>query len=321
MGAAPDLLDRHLLFFTGKGGVGKSTVTAATALLAAERGKRVLLVEVDNKGNLTALFEHAPVGFEPRQVYPGVFAMQMSTEASLREYLKVQARVPVFGRLGPLARAFDFVANAAPGVKEILTVGKVCWELRESLQGRAHWDLIVVDAAATGHVISQLDAPRAIQELVQVGPVRSQTDWMVQLLSDPALTALNVVTAPEEMPVNETIELVARAREELNVPLGVVIVNRVLPELFTHADEDVFDALREPAAFDVLTRAAGPGALGVMDAARLAVTMRRGRSSHLARLREEVDLPLLLLPYLFVRDHGLRVTRMVAEALSQELGY
>ena len=125
MGAAPDLLDRRLLFFTGKGGVGKSTVTAATALLAAERGKRVLLVEVDAKGNLTALFEHAPVGFEPRQVYPGVFAMQMSTEASLREYLKVQARVPVFGRLGPLARAFDFVANAAPGVKEILTVGKV----------------------------------------------------------------------------------------------------------------------------------------------------------------------------------------------------
>ena len=102
MGPAPDLLDRRLLFFTGKGGVGKSTVTAATALLAAEHGKRVLLVEVDAKGNLTALFEHAPVGFEPRQVHPGVFAMQMDTEASLREYLKVQARVPVFGRIGPI---------------------------------------------------------------------------------------------------------------------------------------------------------------------------------------------------------------------------
>ena len=101
MGPAPGLLDRRLLFFTGKGGVGKSTVTAATALLAAEHGKRVLLVEVDAKGNLTALFEHAPVGFEPRQVHPGMFAMQMDTEASLREYLKVQARVPVFGRIGP----------------------------------------------------------------------------------------------------------------------------------------------------------------------------------------------------------------------------
>src|SRR3954454_9178619 len=320
MGSAPALLDRRLLFFTGKGGVGKSTITAATALLAAEYGKRVLLVEVDAKNNLTALFEHAPVGFEPRQVHPGVFAMQMDTEASLREYLKVQARVPVFGRVGPLARAFDFVATAAPGVKEILTVGKVCWELRESIMGRADWDLIVVDAAATGHVISQLDAPRAIQELVHVGPVRNQTDWMVELLSDPALTALNVVTTPEEMPVNETIELVGRVREELEVPLGVVIVNRVLPELFTRTDEDVFDALRAPTGAAVLADRVGPGATAVLDAARLAVSMRRSRSVHLARLREEVDLPLLLLPYLFVRDHGMRVTHMVAEALGQELG-
>jgi anion-transporting ArsA/GET3 family ATPase len=320
MGPAPALLDRRLLFFTGKGGVGKSTVTAATALLAAEHGKRVLLVEVDAKNNLTALFEHAPVGFEPRQVHPGVYAMQMDTEASLREYLKVQAKVPVFGRIGPMARAFDFVATAAPGVKEILTVGKVCWELRESLAGRADWDLIVVDAAATGHVISQLDAPGAIQELVQVGPIRNQTGWMVDLLSDPSLTALNVVTSPEEMPVNETIELVARARQELDVPLGVVIVNRVLPELFTHADEVVFESLREPGPAEVLLERAGPGATAVLDAARLAVSMRRSRSVHLAHLREEVDLPLLLIPYLFVRDHGLRTTRMVAEALGQELG-
>ena len=142
---------------------------------------------------------------------------------------------------------------------------------------------------------------------------------MVDLLSDPSLTALNVVTSPEEMPVNETIELVATARQELDVPLGVVIVNRVLPELFTHADEAVFDALREPGPEEVLQERAGPGATAVLDAARLAVSMRRSRSVHLARLREEVDLPLLLIPYLFVRDHGLRVTRMVAEALGQEL--
>jgi anion-transporting ArsA/GET3 family ATPase len=227
--------------------------------------------------------------------------------------------VPVFGRIGPMARAFDFVATAAPGVKEILTVGKICWELRESLQGRADWDLIVVDAAATGHVISQLDAPEAIQELVAVGPIRNQTGWMTELLSDPALTALNVVTSPEEMPVNETIELVARAREELNVPLGVVIVNRVLPELFTHADDDVFEALHTPEAEAALLQHAGAGTSAVVDAARLAVSMRRSRSVHLSELRDAVDLPLLLLPYLFVRDHGLRVTRMVAEALGQEI--
>ena len=139
--------------------------------------------------------------------------------------------------------------------------------------------------------MSQLDAPRAIQELVQVGPVRKQTDWMVELLADPALTALNVVTAPEEMPVSETIELVARAREELVVPLGAVIVNRVLPELFTRADEVAFDALRDAGAGRrAATRAPAAGATAVLDAARLAVSLRRSRSAYQSRLRDEVDL-------------------------------
>jgi anion-transporting ArsA/GET3 family ATPase len=317
---APDLLARRLLFFTGKGGVGKSTVTAATALLAAEQGQRVLVVEADDKGAIPGNFEQPSVGFEPREVYPGVCAMAMRTEDSLKEYLKLNLRVPVLGRLGPLARVLDFVATAAPGVKEILTVGKVCWEVRESIEGRADWDLVVVDAAATGHIIGQLDAPRAIQELVSVGMVREQTDWMVELLSDHSVTSLNVVATPEEMPVNETIELVGRARAELLVPLGAVIVNRVLPELFTHADENTFEALRGDDANAVLTSRVGSGATAVLDAARLAVSLRRTRAVHLAELREAVELPMLYLPYLFVRDQGLRVTKMVADSLAQELG-
>ncbi|HMF83125.1 MAG TPA: ArsA family ATPase [Acidimicrobiia bacterium] len=320
MRPAPDLLGRRLLFFTGKGGVGKSTVTAATALLAADRGQRVLVVEADAKGAIPGHFEQPTVGFQPREVYPGVCAMAMRTEDSLKEYLRLNLRVPVLGRLGPLARVLDFVATAAPGVKEILTVGKVCWEVRESIEGRADWDLVVVDAAATGHIIGQLDAPRAIQELVSVGMVREQTDWMVELLSDASITGLNVVATPEEMPVNETIELVERARAELSVPLGAVVVNRVLPELFTHADEEAFEALRSDEAGGVLTARIGSGSTAVLDAARLAVSLRRTRATHLAELRQAVDLPMLYLPYLFVRDQGLRVTKMVADSLAQELG-
>jgi anion-transporting ArsA/GET3 family ATPase len=317
---APDLLGRRLLFFTGKGGVGKSTVTAATALLAADRGQRVLVVEADAKGAIPGHFEQPTVGFEPREVYPGVCAMEMRTEDSLKEYLKLNLRVPVLGRLGPLARVLDFVATAAPGVKEILTVGKVCWEVRESIEGRADWDLVVVDAAATGHIIGQLDAPRAIQELVSVGMVREQTDWMVELLSDASVTGLNIVATPEEMPVNETIELVERARAELTVPLGAVVVNRVLPELFTHADEETFEVLRGDEAGAVLTKRVGTGSTAVLDAARLAVSLRRTRVAHLAELRQAVELPMLYLPYLFVRDQGLRVTKMVADSIAQELG-
>ena len=320
MRPAPDLLGRRLLFFTGKGGVGKSTVTAATALLAADRGQRVLVVEADAKGAIPGHFEQPTVGFEPREVYPGVCAMAMRTEDSLKEYLKLNLRVPVLGRLGPLARVLDFVATAAPGVKEILTVGKVCWEVRESIEGRADWDLVVVDAAATGHIIGQLDAPRAIQDLVSVGMVREQTDWMVELLSDASVTGLNIVATPEEMPVNETIELVQRARVELTVPLGSVVVNRVLPELFTHADEETFEALRGDEGGAVLTARVGSGSTAVLDAARLAVSLRRTRVAHLAELRRAVELPMLYLPYLFVRDQGLRVTKMVADSLAQELG-
>ena len=132
----------------------------------------------------------------------------MDTEASLREYLKLHLRIPVVGRIGPLAKAFDFVATAAPGVREILTVGKFCWEVRER-----HYDLVVVDAPASGHIVGQLAAPQAINDLVKVGLIRSQTDWMLDILSDPRQTGLVAVCTPEEMPVSETLELAERVRD------------------------------------------------------------------------------------------------------------
>jgi anion-transporting ArsA/GET3 family ATPase len=290
------------------------------ALLAAQQGQRVLLVSADGRGDIAAFFEKGPVGFRPETVFPGLSAMAMDTEASLQEYLRLNLRVPLPGRVGPLARVFDFVATAAPGVKEILTIGKICWEVREALDGRAAWDLVVVDAAATGHIVGQLGAPQAIEELVTVGPVKTQTVWMGGLLSDPAITALNVVTTPEEMPVHETIELVARVRAELPVPLGAVVVNRVLPELFTHAEEEVFEALRVPKRTAALAKVAGAGVEDVLEGAELAVRLRRTRAAHLTHLRETVDLPLVYLPELFVRAGGIRVTRMMADALGEELG-
>lgn len=318
--AEPDILGRRLLVVTGKGGVGKSTVAAALALVAARRGRRVLVVDVDAKGTIAERFEAGSIGFKAREVMPGISLMAMDTEASLAEYLRLNLRVPILGRLGPLAGMLDFVATAAPGVREILTIGKVCWEVRESIEGRADWDLVIVDAAATGHVIAQLGAADAIREMVAVGPVRGQTEWMSELLADPAITSLNVVTTSEEMPVQETIDLVARARSELNVPLGNVIVNRVLPELFTTRDEAVFEELGREPALTQLREVAGSGATAVLDAARLAVAMRRSRVDQLRHLQETVDLPTLYVPYLFARSQGRRETALVADALAAELG-
>ncbi len=310
------LLDRRLLFVTGKGGVGKSTVAASLGLLAAEQGKRTLVCEVDAKGNLADFYETGPIDFAARQLQPNLWVMAMDTEASLKEYLSLQLKLPLLARIGPLARTFDFIANAAPGVKEILTVGKLAWEVRER-----HYDLVVVDAVASGHIIGQLTAPQGINELVQVGMVRNQTQWMLDILSDPARTGVVITSAPEEMPVTETIELAERLRTETNVDLAAVIVNRVLPELFTEREEALFDRLREPARVAALSEAAGGDVGPVFDAAELAVTLRRTRSGHLATLRDALDprLPMLYVPYLFTRTHGARATRRVAELLAEEL--
>ncbi len=313
---AAGVLDRQLLFVTGKGGVGKSTIAAGLALLGSQQGKRTLVGEVDAKGNLADFFEVAPTTFTPRRISPGLFAMSMDTEESLKEYLRLHLKVPFVARLGPLARTFDFVANAAPGVKEVLTVGKFLWEVRAR-----HYDLVVVDAAATGHVVGQLAAPQSIRELVKVGLVRDQTGWMLDILGDPARTGAVIVATPEEMPVNETVELAGRIGAETNVDLAAIVVNRVLPELFGRGEEEVFDGLRRPEAATALAAAVGGPLDAVLDAAQLAVTLRRTKAQHLAELRSGVPpaVPLLYVPELFTRHHGVRATRLVAASLGAEL--
>lgn len=310
------LLDRKLLFVTGKGGVGKTTVAASLGLLAAEQGKRTLVCEVDAKGNLADFYEAGPTSFAARELQPNLWAMSMDTEESLKEYLSLQLKIPLLGRIGPLARTFDFIANAAPGVKEILTVGKVAWEVKER-----HYDLVVVDSVASGHIIGQLTAPQGINELVSVGMVRNQTQWMLDILTDPAQTGVVIASAPEEMPVAETIELAERLRTETKVDLAAVVVNRVLPELFNDREEALFDQLRTPDRIAALSKGAGGEVGPVLDAAELAVTLRRTRAGHLATLRAALDprLPLIYVPYLFSRSHGARATRRVAELLADEL--
>jgi anion-transporting ArsA/GET3 family ATPase len=314
------LLDLDLLFVTGKGGVGKTTIAAAIGEVAARQGKRVLVCEMDAKGALATAFEVAALEFEPTEVEPRLFAMSMSTEDSLREYLRLFVRIPFIGRIGPLASTFDFVADAAPGVKEILAVGKLCWEVREH-----NYDLVVVDAEASGHVVSQIGAPKVIADLVQVGLVRDQTQWMLDILEDPTRTGVAVVTTPEEMPVTESIELLERLTAETGTHPVAVIANRVLPAMFDRTEQPVARRISEVVA--TLEELNGEGSGAVVDAANIVESRRSVGASHLERLRAAVDglgpdgtaLDIVTVPELFSRGYGRRVVSLVADSIVQEL--
>ena len=232
----------EILFVTGKGGVGKTTVSAALSLLAASKGKRTLVCELDAKGDLASSFETAPTTFDAREVAPRLWAMSMDTEASLRQYLSLQLKLPRAARVGPLAKMFDFVASAAPGVREIVTVGKLCWEVRETpLRPRR--------GRRGGQRPHRRPAggPQAINRLVQVGLIRQQTGWMLDILSDPDLGR-----AYRGHPGGNAGDRDDRAhrpaRAETTVSLAGVVVNRVLPELFGTREGQVFEAYaRNPA--------------------------------------------------------------------------
>jgi anion-transporting ArsA/GET3 family ATPase len=269
---------------------------------------------MDAKGTLAATLDTTPLTFEPRRVDPGLYAMAMNTEDSLREYLRTYVKVPLAGRIGPLAHMFDFVADAAPGVKEILSVGKLAYEVRER-----HYDLVVVDAEASGHIVAQIAAPRVIGELVKVGLVREQTKWMIDILENPAMTGLVVVTTPEEMPVSETLELLERLDRETAVAPSAVVANRVLPALFDRRQSEVVDRLAsvEP----MLVDAVGPGVREVLAAARVTEARRRTGNRHLERLRDGLPagLNVLYVPELFTKATGRRVVALVAKSLAEEL--
>lgn len=306
------ILDRRLVFVTGKGGVGKTSIASALALLAARDGRRVLVCEMDAKGSLAAAFDAAPLTFHPRELEPGLFAMAMNTEDALREYLRLFVKVPLLGKIGPLARTFDFVADAAPGVKEILAVGKLCHEVRER-----HYDLVVVDAEATGHIVAQVGAPKVIRDLVKVGLVRDQTEWMLELLQDRAVTGVAIVTTPEEMPVTETLALLARMEPETGVEPGLLVANRVLLAHFDAEQAAAFAGLDQ--ARELLTKSAGRGVGAVLTAAQIIEARRQNGERHLDRLQEEAPgLPMVVVPELFTRATGRRVVALVADALAAD---
>ncbi len=220
------MLDRRLIMITGKGGVGRSALTAALALRAVHAGMRVLAVAMTDDLGLAAHLGRERLAHSPQEIRPGLQALAVHRPAALDEYLKVQLGVPRITRMGPAARAFDALASTAPGIREVITIGKVLWEVR-----KGDWDLVVADGPPLGQIGSHLRAPRTVSELVPVGKIQEQAGWMSDLLADPAVTAFLLVTLAEELPVTETREALDWLARQKLMDLPTVVVNRTLQPL------------------------------------------------------------------------------------------
>lgn len=260
---------------------------------------------MDDKGSLAAYFGRTSLEFAPTEVAPNVMAMAMNTEDSLREYIRLFLRVPIIGSLTPLARIFDFVANAAPAVKEILAVGKLCYEVREN-----NYDLVIVDSEASGHFVAQVSAPDALATLVRIGIIAEQTKWMSALLHDPTVSTVLAVVTPEEMPVVETIELRTRLAAATPIDFAGVVINR-MPRVVV--DDMALAAARSNATLTA-TVAVGEWlvsrrAEAEQHARRLADAFELGNVDTIAEAPAEVDAPAQVTEHLareierIVRDH------------------
>jgi anion-transporting ArsA/GET3 family ATPase len=299
------LLDKRLVVVTGKGGVGKTTVAAALGLLAARRGRRTVVCEVAQQERLAGLFGAREVGHDEPELAPGLFAVSVEPERAMHEWLRYQLRSGALAGLLGHSRLFHYLTAAAPGVTELVTMGKV-WDLAqpERRTRGACFDTVIMDAPATGHALALLRAPRTYANVARVGPIARQATRIDAFLRDDSATGVLSVALPEEMPVNETVDLERRLADDLGLSVDRIVANAVLPRRFTAADERRLRGLRDNTA---------------VQAALAEHHRASSQEEELERLRAETRAPVTTLPYLFEPEPGRRELELLSDRLEEVL--
>ena len=324
-----EFLDPKILVVSGKGGVGKTTVSAALALVAARRGRTVCVAEVDRKGSLARLLGGRDLSYEPTELSPGVWGMNIIPDKALEEYLNVQYHMKRFSKVFTTTHFVDYITTAGPGLKDILVLGKI-WYLEQGSKsgGTAHdFDTIIVDAPAAGHMLTFLSAPMGLADAVRMGPIKRQTDWMIAMLQDPTRTRVHLVTLAEEMPVTETLETAAALESKLGIDSGPIFANGIYTELFTGPEEVALVEMSADGRLDRLaTEAEAVGITldeedldSLVGYARFLEARRAIQTSHLKNLRKGVNEPVVELPFLFSAGLALPDVETLADVMEEKI--
>lgn len=293
------LTDLTLIVVSGKGGVGRTTVSAAVARAAADVGKRVLIAASSPADRIGGLFGKPPVGATITPVAPGIDAVNITPEGAIHEYGLLTLRSELVTRALFENRAARAFLDAVPGMDAYALLGKAWWHTTELVQGRRRYDLVLLDGPASGHAPLMLRIPDAIVAAMPKGPLSRDARSIQELLRDPARAAFLIVTLPEELPAREAIELATAARGQLGLPLGPLVVN-ALPS--DEASDPALDPLLERAGRDLPPRNGDLAA--TLRLAAGARSHRRLADQVVADLRRRLGMPMLTLPRLLTADLG-----------------
>ena len=303
-----DFLNKRVLFVTGKGGVGKSTVAIALGIRAAMEGRRTIIVEVASTENASRMFRQEEVGFKEVEISNDLWSISIDPEDSMREYVLLQLKVKAMRDLLFRSKMFTYLAAATPGLNELVTIGKI-WELaqldRKIKHGRKY-DLVIVDAPATGHGISFLQTPRTFANIARVGPIHTQALQLQEMISDKEHTGTVLVSLPEEMPVNESASLEAELTGDIGVAVDRVIMNGLYPKRFSAKELKEIKGLADSEDPDL--RAAGRAATS--ESVRAAA-----QHDQLKRLKSMVKAPVTTLPFIFAPELDIGSARELAEGI------
>jgi anion-transporting ArsA/GET3 family ATPase len=299
----------RVLIVAGKGGVGKTTVTATLATAAAGAGLSVLIVEVEGKSGLAACFGKPPLGYEETELAPGVRGRTLTPDEALLDYLESHGLRRISKRL-VRSGALEVVASAVPGMKDILVLGKV-----KALELERTADLILIDAPAAGHAISFLMSPRGLGDAVRVGPVSKQSTEVIEMLSDPARCQVVLVTIPEETPVNELVDTAFALEDRIGIQLAPVVVNGCYPDIGSPASADDVEHLADDLGVFVPPREA----TDLAAAAEFRHDRHSLQQEQADRLAERLPLPQIRLPFVFTAEIGPSEIEVLAAAFASEV--
>ena len=300
--------EKRFVVVSGKGGTGRSTVCAAIALAAARAGRRVLVAELNVREKVAQLFGAGPSGYTPQRIHERVESLNITPEDCLREYGVMKLKLQRLYRIVFENDLMRRITRMVPGVNDLLMLGKLM-HLEGEVEARGRrprWDMIVVDAPATGHGLFMFRLPQVILDAVSTGPLAEDARAIRALLTDEHRTSFCIVTTPEEMAVVEAAELRRKLRDALDVPPGYLFVNAVWPEILSDHERRLLLTFRDAA------RGRDPVVDDLLRGVCASMARRRHQAPHFAKARQLIDLPQIDIPYAFTDVFDLSAVKMVS---------